>query len=93
VTVECGNEFSYSQATFPIATDLCDATVTKYQVKWRFCSDLNLVRMLELTNIWTVADDCGNTSGDLYSNHYHSKIQQRLLGSTAATALNTTVEW
>jgi hypothetical protein len=71
------------KADFPIATDLCDAVQisAKAVLLWR----LNLVLMQERThNTWTVADDCGNTSG-LYSNHsiqIHSLRGQPLLLQT-----------
>jgi hypothetical protein len=69
-TVECSNDagsISHSSA-FPIATDLCDATVTNIsKVSGAFVASMNLVLMQELIPTLDCTDDCGNTSEFLKS--------------------------
>ncbi|MFV8357731.1 gliding motility-associated C-terminal domain-containing protein [Flavobacterium sp. XS1P32] len=93
-TVECSNTeaLASAQAAFPIATDLCDATVINIsKVSGAFVASESCANAGTYTNTWTVVDDCGNTS-EVFTQIITIQDTTAPTWSTAATALNTTVE-
>ncbi|MFV8337055.1 gliding motility-associated C-terminal domain-containing protein [Flavobacterium sp. RSP29] len=64
-TVECSDlaALTTAQATFPVASDLCDTDVSNItKVSGAFVASSACVNAGTYTNTWTVNDDCGNTS-------------------------------
>ncbi|OMQ11561.1 gliding motility-associated C-terminal domain-containing protein [[Flexibacter] sp. ATCC 35103] len=64
-TIECSDAVALTsaQALFPTASDLCDADVSNIiKVSSAFVASADCSNAGTYTNIWTVKDDCGNTS-------------------------------
>ncbi|CAD0001537.1 hypothetical protein FLACHUCJ7_00553 [Flavobacterium chungangense] len=65
VTLQCSDlsGLANAQAIFPVASDLCDADVSNIiKVSGQFIASEGCGNSGTYTNIWTVKDDCGNTS-------------------------------
>ena len=65
LTIECSNSaaIAAAQSLFPVAADNCDNNVTNLsKVSGVFVPTAGCAESGTYTNIWTVSDDCGNTS-------------------------------
>jgi len=64
VTVSCSDAgaLATAQAMEPMATDLCDLTLTPVKVAGPFVPGVYCPQEGTYTNTWTVTDDCGNVS-------------------------------
>ncbi|WP_338648446.1 gliding motility-associated C-terminal domain-containing protein [Flavobacterium sp. KS-LB2] len=93
-TVECSDTeaLATAQASFPTASDLCDADVTNInKVSGEFVASSECANAGTYTNTWTVSDDCGNTS-EVFTQVITIQDTTAPTWSTQATTLNTTVE-
>ncbi|MBF4467676.1 gliding motility-associated C-terminal domain-containing protein, partial [Flavobacterium sp. LC2016-12] len=65
ITIECSDTtaLALAQASFPVATDLCDTDVSNIEkVSGQFIASEGCANTGTYTNTWTVKDDCGNIS-------------------------------
>ncbi|BFM41424.1 hypothetical protein CFS9_00650 [Flavobacterium sp. CFS9] len=93
-TLECSDTagLTAAQALFPTATDACDTDVSNIvKVSGAFVASQGCANAGTYTNIWTVKDDCGNTS-DTFTQVITIQDTSKPTWSTQIASLNKTLE-